>query len=93
MIPRIRGKVGQGQSDDPKLDKKWFFSIWVTTIGGGEGDKLGDYGPFDTEEIAQKELEGACQMACDAVAKNIKGGIPGQYIDMKDNKLKKWGKK
>lgn len=90
-VPRIQGKVGQcDQSNDPTHIGKWFFTIWVTIMGSGESQEYGPIGPWETEIIAKKELEKCSEMLCDMVAKGIPGGIPGQYIDMKDNKLKKW---
>lgn len=92
MIPRIQGKVGQAESEDPKINNKWFFEMWLTTIGGGDGESLGQFGPWDTEAIAKSELEKAAQMCCEHLVSKIIGAVPGKYIDMKDNKLKKWKK-
>jgi hypothetical protein len=88
-VPRIQGKVGQA-TEPAEVAGKWFFTIWVTVMGSGESEEFGPYGPWDTEIIAKRELEIACRQISDTIAENIPGGVPGQYLDMKDNKLKKW---
>lgn len=89
VIPRIRGKVGQA-TEPADVAGKWFFEMWLSQMGEGEGDSLGMFGPFDTEEQAQAELRNACQLACEAIEKKMTGEISGHYIDMKSNELKKW---
>lgn len=66
--------------------------MWLTEIGGGEGTVLGEFGPFETEEIAKSELDKYSQIACEAVAKHTPNAVLGKYIDMKDNKVKSWKK-
>ena len=90
-IPRIRGKIGQCvESDDRSLIGKWFFDLYLTTLGGGEGYHMGQFGPFETEKIAQDELMNASKIACEEVEKSLTGESSGEYIDMKDNKRKAW---
>lgn len=89
MIPRIRGKVGQC-SDPIEHKGKWFFEMWMTTLGGGEGDSLGIFGPWETEDIAHAELKRACQIACEAAEEALTGEKSGAYIDMKTNILRKF---
>lgn len=96
MIPRIRGKVGQCTEDKEKPQNvgKWFFEIWLSELGSGEpkdSESLGFFGPWESEEIAHRELLVATQLVSDECAKKL-NGIPGKYIDMKDNVLKDWKK-
>jgi len=94
MIPRIQGKVGQAdQTSDPEFRGKWFFTMWLSSIGGGEGSEIGQWGPFNTEEEAKIALKECAQIACEAAGEKMHGYIPGKYIDMKDNTLKSWKKK
>lgn len=88
---RIRGKVGQA-TEPEEVQGKWFFQIWLTTFGGGEGESLGHFGPFETEDIAQAELRKASQMISETITEKITGKKSGLYIDMKDNQLKSWEK-
>ena len=89
MQPKIRGKVGEIITAGEHKGK-FAFEMWLTSLGGGEGDTLGHFGPFDTEEIALKELNVAAEIACKALSKNIKDADPTRYIDMKTNELKSW---
>jgi hypothetical protein len=93
MIPRIFGNVGQ--ADEGEHLGKWFFQLWVSELGKGkgEGDSLGIFGPFETEEIAHRELNHACQLACATYEKNVFGHVSGKYIDMKTNQTKTWNVK
>lgn len=89
MIPRIRGKLGQAM--EPKeLEGKWFFELFLTAMGGGEGMSLGQFGPWDTEAIAGAELKKAAQLACEVIEKNVTGKTSGKYVDMKTNELRDW---
>ena len=81
--------MGQAESPDPKFNGKWFFTIWLTTMGGGPGDSMGDFGPFETEAEAQKQLKLAVKDAMKVVSEKI-GADPNRVIDMKDNKTKTW---
>jgi hypothetical protein len=97
MIPRIRGKVGQCSEDEERPENvgKWFFEIWISELGSGEmkdSESLGLFGPWDTKERAHKELTEATQLVSRTIAERLPGGMPGFYIDMKDNKKKKWKK-
>lgn len=69
---------------------KWFFEMWFTTIGGGDGDSLGIFGPWETEKEAQAELRRASQLACETVQEKIEGKPSGQYVDMKTNTVRRW---
>lgn len=71
---------------------KWFFEMWLTSIGGGEGDSLGQFGPRETEAIAKKELDRAAQLACEAAEKGMGEKPSGAYIDMKTNTIRRWDK-
>ena len=84
MIPRIRGKVGQAV-DPPDMVGKWFFEMWLTEIGGGEGKSLGQFGPWESEQIAKTELKRAAEIACKAIEPG------GDYVDMKTNEQRTWG--
>lgn len=90
MIPRIRGKVGQADAPE-EVKGKWFFEMWMTEIGGGEGKSLGIFGPFDSEAKAQLELKVAVKFVCDSTEKFLDGRTSGKYIDMKTNEIRKWG--
>ena len=92
FIPRIRGKVGQIESDDPKLAGKWIFEIYVSEFGGGEGDCVGQFGPWDTEAIAQSELRNAVRMCSEHWEKATTGTVSGKYVDLKSNVLRSWDK-
>jgi hypothetical protein len=90
-IPRIRGKVGQAFEPE-EMKGKWFFEMWVTPVGGGEGASLGFFGPWDTEEKAKQELQVAARMACETIEKKVMGQVSGKYIDMKTNETMNWDK-
>lgn len=91
MIPRIRGKLGQA-TDPGEYQGKWFFELWLTELGGGGGDgmSLGQFGPWDSEEIAGEELRKAAQLACEAIEQSMDGKVSGKYIDMKTNEMRSW---
>ncbi len=89
--PRIQGKVGQcDQSSNPKEIGKWFFTVWITIMGSGEQEEFGPIGPWESESLAQDELRNACKIICEKVSKGIPGADPQSFIDMKDNKMKRW---
>ena len=88
FIPRIRGKVGV--AEDGPHPGKWYFEMWVTSVGGGEGDSLGVFGPWDSEKIAKDELNRACRLACEAVEKKVTGTTSGKFIDMQTNEVRNW---
>lgn len=92
MIPRIRGRVGQADSE--MCNGKWFFEIYVDLLGeaGGPGvsEPAGTFGPYDSKEEAQIELRRACKIACDAAEEIIDGKPSGKYIDMKTNLTRRW---
>ncbi len=97
--PRIRGKVGQCTSvDDASFNHmlgKWFFKVWMSEFGSGEAkeeDSLGQFGPWDTEEIAHKEMKVAVQIICEKVSEFVDGKPSGSYIDLKTNVMRKWDK-
>lgn len=89
MIPRIQGKVGQA-TEPPEVVGKWFFEIWLTSIGGGPGESMGQFGPWDSEAIAKQELEKAARLAVEAIETQVDGKASGEYIDMKTNQRRKW---
>lgn len=91
MIPRIQGKVGQATAPE-EMKGKWFFEIWLTSIGGGEGESMGVFGPWASEAEAKAELQKAAQLAAQAAEKGLTGKISGQYIDMKTNSIRRWDK-
>ena len=88
MIPRIQGKVGQAL-DGPHVGK-WFFEMWMTAIGAGEGESLGQYGPWKTEEEAHQQLREACRLACENIEMQMAGKTSGKYIDMTTNTVRNW---
>ncbi len=91
MIPRLRGKVGQADKDNPpEVAEKWYFEVWLTTIGGGEGDSLGLFGPWDTEEVAQTQMRSLVKELSELIVKNTEGAVPGKYVDMKTNEVRSW---
>lgn len=90
--PRIRGKVGQA-TEPPEYAGKWFFTIWMNEFGAGEptdADSLGQFGPWDSEEIAHKELKNAVQLCCDQITTLVDDKPSGEYIDLKTNVRRKW---
>lgn len=91
VIPRIQGKVGQA-TEPPEVAGKWYFEMWLTSIGGGEGDSLGLFGPWETEEQAKVELRRASQMAVETIEEKMDGKKSGKYIDMKTNSVRRWDK-
>ena len=92
MIPRIQGKIGQGDEPGHPHHGKWFFTVWFSTLGGGEAKEVGTFGPWETEQIAKDELKKACRLGCEALEEKLGGdGKPsGHYIDMKTNELRPW---
>lgn len=66
MIPRIIGKVLEGECDYPDKGKKeFYFQMWLTGLGEGEpndSNSLGIFGPYDSHEIALDQLESACKL-------------------------------
>jgi hypothetical protein len=90
MIPRIKGRVGQA-TEPPEVAGKWFFELFLTTLGGGtEMTPMGTFGPFDTELEAKTELKSAARMACEVIEKDISGTTSGKHIDMKTNEVRPW---
>lgn len=88
MIPRFRGKVGQ--TDDPEFKDKWFFTVWLSMMGEGEGREMGTFGPWDTEEIALRELKKCVRHMVETYEKEFTGKISGNYIDMQTNENRSW---
>jgi hypothetical protein len=88
MIPRIHGKVGQAIGG--KYIGKWFFTLWLTSLGGREGESLGTFGPWDSEEIAQTELRKVSRFLVEQLEKAMNGSVSGKVIDMKTNKVSDW---
>lgn len=91
IIPRIRGKVGQAE-DGPHAGK-WYFEMWLTTIGGDTGDSFGLFGPWESEEEAKKELRRASQLAVEAIEIGMDGKTSGKYIDMQSNTTRFWDRR
>ena len=89
MIPRIQGKVGRA-TEPEEMNGKYFFELFLNSIGGGEGESMGTFGPWDTEEEAHIELRKAAKLACEAIEKSMDGRPSGKYIDMKTNTVRKW---
>jgi hypothetical protein len=92
FIPRIRGKIGQISSEGKPDHDKWIFTVWLTTIGGGDGEEIGTFGLFDTQAEAKRELESAVRTMSDEIEKHMTGKVSGKYIDMKTNTLRHWDK-
>lgn len=88
MIPRIRGKVGQIEEPE-ELKDKWCFNLSLWTFDGETqiGEPFGPFGPFDSEEIAQKELMIAARVACEGIEKAAGFEPSGKYIDLKANAI------
>ncbi len=102
FMPRIFGRVGQCTDPEPgEFEGKWFFEVFVTLFKRGEEtpqaiaeDRIGQYGPYETEAEAQTGLVGACRMASERMTEAMTGEKSGHYFDMKDGgKLKAWDKK
>ena len=89
-LPRIRGRVGTIESDDPEFNGKFAFEIFLTFMGAGEGRKLGDWGPFDTEDEAKRALRKQCQEICEVIQKEFVGETSSKYLDMKTNEIRDW---
>ena len=91
MIPRIQGKVGQA-TEPPEFKDKWFFEMWLTSLGAGESGRtfLGQFGPWDTEAQAKTELKIAARVASEAIENEIAGKVSGKYIDMNTNETRSW---
>lgn len=89
MIPRIRGKIGVFNGDSG-YKGKYFFSLYLSSVGGGDGVLLGEFGPWDTEEIAMKELHSATKLACESIEMKVDGKVSGKYLDMKTNTMREW---
>lgn len=92
MIPRIQARVGQA-TEPKEFEGKWFFEMFLTTLGGGEGQPMGQFGPWDTEEIAHEEMRRACKLACEAIEEKMAGSKSGKYIDMKTNQMRDWNER
>ena len=92
---RIRGKVGQA-TEPAEYAGKWFFQIWAVPFGEGDArdeHSLGEFGPWETEEIAKKELRAAAEIVSEGIAKKVTGKASGMYIDMKTNLARRWDKR
>lgn len=85
MIPRIRGRLSIIESPED-LKGKWAFeiSIWDFTGEKQVGGPMGPFGPFETEEIASREMSRACRMACEVYETSDGGKPSGNYLDMKN---------
>lgn len=88
-IPRIRGRVGQA-TEPPEMAGKWFFEMFLTEMGGGDGESMGQFGPWDDEKTALAELRSACRLACEAIEKRVTGKVSGRFIDMQTNEVRSW---
>lgn len=88
-MPRIRARVGT--VEEPIEDKgKFCFEVILSFMGEGEGHKLGDWGPFDTEKEAKSEMRGVCEMISETITKKLTGQPSGKYIDLLTNELRDW---
>lgn len=92
MIPRIRGKVGQA-NHPPEMAGKWFFEMWLSDIGDGEGKSIGMCGPYENKDDALVALRHASQVACEACEVGMGQKPSGEYIDMKTNTTKYWDRR
>ena len=93
MIPRIQARVGQA-SEPADVAGKWFFEMFLSSLGGGnEPLSMGQFGPWDTEEIAHKEMRRACKLACETIEEKMSGQKSGKYIDMKTNETRDWNER
>ena len=92
MIPRIRGKVGQAYEPE-EMKGKWFFELWMSELGKEDDSKsFGQFGPWNTEEEAHKELRKAAQLCCEVFEQKMDGKVSGKYIDMQSNLTRPWDK-
>lgn len=89
MIPRIKGKIGQYEQP-LELKDKYCFEIFISELGGGEGESMGVFGPFESKDVASKELKNVVKVIVDTYEKSMNGVVSRNYIDMKDNKIKQW---
>lgn len=74
----------------PDIDGKYFFEVFLTLPGDGDGKKIGDFGPYDTEDEAKRALREKCRDMCEFIEEKFGGGKSGQYLDMKTNEFRKW---
>lgn len=84
-VPRIRGRLAQYELPEEYKDK-WCFEISVWTFDGEKqfGDPIGPIGPFDTEEIAKRELKLAVRIAAESCEKAMGQDPSGKFMDMKN---------
>lgn len=92
MIPRIMGRVGC--ADEPaEMKGKFFFEMFLTYLGSNDEPlSLGQYGPFETEEIAKANLMEGCRLVCEKAEKAMGEEPTGKYINLKTNRTEKWEK-
>lgn len=85
FIPRIRGKIGEG------VDGKFYFFININILGAREHtEDIGPFGPYDTSEKADKVMREAAKICCEQYEKEFAGGVSGEVINMKTNKIQGW---
>lgn len=83
MIPRIRARVGQA-TEPPEMAGKYFVELSLWTLDGET--LIGDWniGPWDTEEIAKKEMMRATQLVSQGIEKEMTGKMSDRYFDLKN---------
>lgn len=90
MMARIKGRVGIAEDGPHK--GKWYFSLWVTGIDGRtEGIEQITIGPWKDESEAKQQLERAARLGCEEIERRATGKVSGEYIDMREAVLRKWG--
>jgi len=88
-IPRLRARVGTA-TEPEELKGKFFFEVFLAAPGEGNGQKLGDWGPYDTEKEAHIEMRKTVREMSELIQKEITGKASGRYLDMKTNEFHNW---
>lgn len=86
MIPRIRGRTGQGE------DGKFYNELSLWDFGGE--NQIGEsftFGPYETREEGLTALKEQAKTASDACEISAGGEPSGRYLDMKNGGiLRSW---
>jgi len=76
---------------EPAKDKgKFCFQVFLTSMGKGDGDSLGEWGPFDTEKECQQEMRKVCELVSETITEKMSGKPSGKYLDLQTNELRDW---
>lgn len=89
MTPRIRARIGTVE-EPPELKGQFCFEVFLALSGEGEGQKMGDFGPFKTEALAKTRMREVCRTMSETIEKEITGKVSGKYLDIKTNEFRNW---